>query len=131
MDTVCRFRLVVGVLGAVAALSVGVLSVADKPSSEPKPKTPENLAMKATITADSQHSSPYLAAFVADGKIPAVGGCNGGGREWAAGGNNHPVSQLQAAGVDFATDAPMKALVDTMDSLVKQLESELQSLDML
>lgn len=45
--------------------------------------TPQNLAPKAKITADSEHSGTYAARFVADEKIPANGGCNGGGQEWA------------------------------------------------
>ena len=88
MDTVRR-------LGSTASVALaGVLAVLSVPPAGAKPnakaKKPENIALKATVTADSQHSAPYLARFVADGKIPAIGGCNGDGSEWAAKGNTHP-----------------------------------------
>ena len=51
---------------------------------------PENLARKAKVTASSVHSSPYLAEFVADGKIPDHGTRKSNGQEWAAQGNKHP-----------------------------------------
>jgi len=50
----------------------------------------ENIAPKAKIAATSEHSAPYAAKFVADGKVPALGKCNGAGTEWAAKGNTHP-----------------------------------------
>jgi len=46
-----------------------------------------------------------------------------------SGGNDHPISQLQKAGVDFTTAAPTEALVAEMDSLVHRLEGELSRLD--
>jgi len=49
----------------------------------------QNIAPKAKITADSEHSGTYAARLVADGKIPAIGGCNGGGQEWAVQGDTH------------------------------------------
>jgi len=42
-----------------------------------------------------------------------------------AGGNDHPITQLQKAGVDFTTTEPTEALVAEMDGLVEQLEHEL------
>jgi oligoendopeptidase F len=48
-----------------------------------------------------------------------------------SGGNDHPISQLQKAGVDFTTTEPMEAMVTTMESLVKQLEGELNGLGLL
>jgi oligoendopeptidase F len=46
-----------------------------------------------------------------------------------SGGNDHPISQLQKAGVDFTTTAPTETLVAEMGSLVDRLEEELSSLD--
>jgi len=46
-----------------------------------------------------------------------------------SGGNDHPISQLRKAGVDFATTEPTEALVAEMDELVTQLEDELEKLD--
>ena len=51
---------------------------------------PRNIAPQASIRADSRHSKQYAAPFVADGKIPRLGQCDGAGREWAASGANHP-----------------------------------------
>jgi oligoendopeptidase F len=42
-----------------------------------------------------------------------------------AGGNDHPVAQLQKAGVDFTTTEPIEALVTEMNTLVDRLETEL------
>jgi oligoendopeptidase F len=46
-----------------------------------------------------------------------------------SGGNDHPISQLQKAGVDFTTTEPTEALVAEMDELVDRLEEELRKLD--
>jgi oligoendopeptidase F len=46
-----------------------------------------------------------------------------------AGGNDHPISQLAKAGVDFSTTEPTEALVAEMDGLVDQLASELEILN--
>ena len=46
-----------------------------------------------------------------------------------SGGNDHPISQLQKAGVDFTTTEPTEALVAEMDSLVGKLEEELEKLN--
>jgi oligoendopeptidase F len=43
-----------------------------------------------------------------------------------SGGNDHPVKQLQEAGVDFTTPEPVEAMVATMDRLVGQLEEALK-----
>ncbi|MBL7220943.1 MAG: hypothetical protein ISS69_12565 [Phycisphaerae bacterium] len=51
---------------------------------------PGNIAPRAKVTSNSEHSGSHAARLVADGKIPALGGCNGAGREWAAKGNTHP-----------------------------------------
>jgi len=45
-----------------------------------------------------------------------------------SGGNDHPITQLQKAGVDFTTTEPTEALVAEMDSLVDRLEEELKNL---
>ena len=46
-----------------------------------------------------------------------------------SGGNDHPINQLQKAGVDFTTSEPTEALVAEMDSLVDRLEEELENLE--
>jgi oligoendopeptidase F len=48
-----------------------------------------------------------------------------------SGGSDHPIAQLQRAGVDFTTSEPVDALVATMASLVEQLEQELRALGLL
>lgn len=48
-----------------------------------------------------------------------------------SGGSDHPIAQLQRAGVDFTTSEPVDALVGTMASLVDQLEAELITLGLL
>ncbi len=48
-----------------------------------------------------------------------------------SGGNDHPIAQLQKAGVDFGTSEPMDAMVATMASLVDRLETELTEIGML
>lgn len=45
-----------------------------------------------------------------------------------SGGNDHPVAQLAAAGVDFATPAPYEALVTKVSGLVDELETTLEDL---
>ena len=45
-----------------------------------------------------------------------------------SGGNDHPITQLQKAGMDFTTTEPTEALVAEMDSLVDRLENELEVL---
>jgi oligoendopeptidase F len=45
-----------------------------------------------------------------------------------SGGDDHPISQLAKAGVDFSTTEPIDALVAEADSLVTRLESELAKL---
>ncbi|MEN8162526.1 MAG: oligoendopeptidase F [Acidobacteriota bacterium] len=44
-----------------------------------------------------------------------------------SGGNDHPITQLQKAGVDFSTPEPVEAMVATMDRLVGQLEEALKT----
>jgi oligoendopeptidase F len=46
----------------------------------------------------------------------------------ASGGNDHPVKQLQKAGVDLTDPATVQAVVDQMGALVDQLEIELERL---
>ncbi len=46
-----------------------------------------------------------------------------------SGGNDHPITQLQKAGVDFTTTEPTEALVKEMDSLVDRLEKEISILN--
>ena len=45
-----------------------------------------------------------------------------------SGGNDHPISQLQKAGVDLTTTEATEALVKEMDGLVDRLEEELSKL---
>ena len=44
-----------------------------------------------------------------------------------SGGNDHPVSLLQKAGVDFTTPEPVEAMVTTMNRLVGELEDALRN----
>ena len=48
-----------------------------------------------------------------------------------SGGNDHPIDQLRRAGVDFNTTEPMRAMVETMDGLVDQLDSELRTIGLI
>ena len=41
-----------------------------------------------------------------------------------SGGNDHPMAQLQKAGVDLTRPATIQAVIDQMDRLVSQMESE-------
>jgi len=50
---------------------------------------PENLAPKATISADSQFSSDYEPKFVADGQIPNTEAKDDPGKAWCVQGNTH------------------------------------------
>ena len=51
--------------------------------------TPDNLAPKARITANSEHSGQYLGRFVADGQIPEVGSHADPGKAWCVKGHTH------------------------------------------
>jgi hypothetical protein len=48
---------------------------------------PENLALKATARASSEHSAPHAAKHVNDGKIPAANSRNDAGQAWCANGS--------------------------------------------
>jgi oligoendopeptidase F len=48
-----------------------------------------------------------------------------------SGGNDHPIAQLQRAGVDFTTTEPIETMVASMDTLVDQLAEELEGLGLL
>ena len=41
-----------------------------------------------------------------------------------SGGNDHPMAQLNKAGVDLTQRATIQAVIDQMDRLVAQMESE-------
>ena len=41
-----------------------------------------------------------------------------------SGGNDNPMAQLQEAGVDLAQRSTIQAVIDQMDRLVSQMESE-------
>ena len=41
-----------------------------------------------------------------------------------SGGNDHPMAQLQKAGVDLTQRATVQAVVDQMDALVTRMEAE-------
>jgi oligoendopeptidase F len=49
----------------------------------------------------------------------------------SSGGNDHPVKQLQKAGVDLTDAGTVQAVVDQMSTLVDQLEVELERMGML
>ena len=42
----------------------------------------------------------------------------------AFGGNDHPMAQLQKAGVDLTRREPVQAVIDQMDALVTRMEAE-------
>lgn len=65
--------------------------------------TPENLAPKARITADSEHSPAYLARYVADGQVPDAGGREDPGRAWCVKGHTH----RNGATITFEWPAPV------------------------
>ncbi len=64
-------------------LLVGVASVALAAES------PENIAPKAAISADSEYSKDYFARFVADGQIPAAGSKKDLRKAWCVQGSTH------------------------------------------
>jgi oligoendopeptidase F len=89
------------------------------------------------------YGSPYYVFQYATSKAAAVlihrRMTEGGGEERStvvgaylqllrSGGDDHPINQLQKAGVDFTTTEPTEALVAEMDGLVGQLELELKNL---
>jgi oligoendopeptidase F len=41
-----------------------------------------------------------------------------------SGGNDHPMTQLKKAGVDLTQRATIQAVIDQMDRLVSQMETE-------
>lgn len=41
-----------------------------------------------------------------------------------SGGNDHPMTQLQKAGVDLTKRETVQAVIDQMDELVSQMEAE-------
>ena len=85
-----------------AGALLGILLVGATARAE-VPKLPENLALKATITADSAHSPPYEGKFVADGQIPDALGHEDVGKAWAVDGNSH----RQGAEIAFQWPAPV------------------------
>ncbi len=55
-----------------------------------KPALPENLARKATASADSHYSDQYLAKFAVDGQIPPAGSTSADvGKAWCVKGDTH------------------------------------------
>ncbi len=48
-----------------------------------------------------------------------------------SGGSDHPICQLQRAGVDFSTTDPVDSMVATMETLVDDLERELSTVGLL
>ena len=42
----------------------------------------------------------------------------------ASGGNDHPMAQLQKAGVDLTRPETVQAVIDEMDALVARMEDE-------
>ena len=51
--------------------------------------TPENLALRARVIANSEYNAQYRAAFVADGIVPRPMRKDGAGKEWAVQGATH------------------------------------------
>ena len=67
-----------------AALALTTAVVVAAPSS-----LPENLALKARATADSEFNQQYLARFAVDGQIPAAGSRADVGKAWCVQGATH------------------------------------------
>ncbi len=65
---------------------------------------PENLAPKATITSNSEHSPPHLAKLVADGKIPEAHCLDDRYKAWACQGSKH---RRGGATITFSWPAPV------------------------
>jgi mono/diheme cytochrome c family protein len=59
------------------------------PKAVAAPSLPQNLALAARITADSEYSADYLARFVADGVVPVAGAHDDLKRAWAVRGDTH------------------------------------------
>ncbi|MCX6910360.1 MAG: discoidin domain-containing protein, partial [Verrucomicrobia bacterium] len=53
------------------------------------PSLPENLALKARATANSEYSGQYLAKFAVDGQVPASGSHADPGKAWCVKGHTH------------------------------------------
>jgi hypothetical protein len=74
-------------------LAFGLLLVGRIPLSgdqAPPPEAQENLALRATITASSEHSEQYRARFVANSVVPGAMSHADVGKAWCAQGNHHP-----------------------------------------
>ncbi|MHC4735115.1 MAG: hypothetical protein ACYTDW_11760 [Planctomycetota bacterium] len=68
-----------------------------------KDTLPENLSLKARISANSEYSKDYKAQFVADGYIPVAGGKNDPGHAWCVQGITHK----NGAELTFEWDKPV------------------------
>jgi hypothetical protein len=68
-----------------------------------KDALPENLSLKAGISANSEYSKDYKAQFVADGYIPDAGGKNDPGHAWCVQGTTHKTG----ADLTFEWDKPV------------------------
>jgi hypothetical protein len=92
----------VRLMTAVPALAA-ILAACSAGLGGESPKLPENLAPKAAITANSAHSAPYHAKFVADGQIPDALGHDDVGKAWAVNGDTH----RQGAELTFQWSSPV------------------------
>ena len=66
---------------------------------------PENLALRATASANSEFSNDYLAKFACDGKIPAANGSADLKSAWCVRGDTH----RDGAEFSLAWPAPVSA----------------------
>ena len=74
-------------LSALTALAI--LGTALLPSLATAAPLPENLALQATASASSEHSSHYSARFAIDGKIPVAGSQSDLDQAWCVQGASH------------------------------------------
>lgn len=74
--------------GRIPALAAA-LAAAAAGSLSPAAEAPPNLAREASITASSEYSDQYRAAFVADGIVPDAGGRKDAGFAWCVRGDTH------------------------------------------
>ena len=71
---------------AAFLLLAPLFALALEPATGP---APENIALRAKASADSEHSAAYVARFAIDGKIPAAGCQDDTSRAWCVQGATH------------------------------------------
>ena len=83
---------------ATVAGFVATLSLASLPTAIAE--TPENLALRATVSADSEYNAGHAAIRINDGKIAEPMAKNDIGASWVVQGNTHRGGAIPKRGVD-------------------------------